>query len=608
MATEQLPSIVQADFRGGCNTSDMPYRIPEDSYQWGENLVNRGGLLQTRMGFDAIMAELPEGNAQGHICFRPTGSSDTLLVAAVDGKIYITKEINSTWQAWFQLPSIQFYPNALFIYWCVATKSVQRNPDGSLVRIPSSRILIMQDGGWTRPAMYDGSVSRHLFPDPARRETPLGGPMAWIGDRLWVGADQELIASDIGDPISFYEYVTISGGGSFSLPDTITAMAPNTDLKNLLVWTANSTHNVQAGIRDRTTWVTTPDFINDIIPGIGCLSHRSVANQYGLLWWWSNMGFINFNAAYQTYRDSTFNFQDRSMARSKGNLSPILNGIASARFENYIMTSVPSGDVWNKHTWVMDQAVGYSTQGEDASRWNGIWTGIRPIEWTTGIFNGIERIFVLSRDFNAYEGTRNRVWEAFREREDSGNRISWQAESRMHSCPGGRGKIKYVEVVLAEMKDEVRMRIYWRGTRGEYKLFSDQTFNATPGPFNTVTYPTFGSGDLIEGTRKQGRYVVSHQVDDTDPDDVTGFVESKDNDNEDRAFSILFKFDGQAAIVAYRLFILPTNEVPHGKPTEDESYPLPERFVTQSGESVFDQDELPAYLVRSNPCLRTPQS
>jgi len=595
----QANFVGQNDFRGGCNTGDMPFRLALDQYQWAENMVNRGGIMQTRMGLEPVTPDLPDGNLQGITTFRPTGSNYTLLVAAVSGKIYTTKQTNGGWESWFELPAIQFYPNASRILWCVGTKSVTRNPDGSLSRIPAIRILLMQDGGFTKAAMFDGSVSRHLSPNAARRETPLGGPMAWVGDRLWVCKDQELIASDIGDPISFYENVSISSGGSFFFPDTITAIAANTDLKNLLVWTANSTHVVLAGIRDRTLWTTTTDFVNEILPGIGCLAPRSVTVQYGLIWWWSNHGWVNLNTALSAFRNSTIAFQDRPMARSKGNLSPLVDGIAAGRFENYMMVSVPSGDSENAHTWVMDQSVGYVLEGQDAARWNGIWTGIRPLEWATGIFDTSERIFVASRDYVTSGGTRNRIWEAFQDRNDAGNRIGCQVETRQWTIPGAlKGKPQYVELALSELQGEVRVRMYWRGTRGTYKQFSDQTITASVGPFNTLQWASFTADEELEGTRNQSRFYNSAQVDDTKPTNVTGFVENKDNDNEDRAFSLLFVINGQAAIVGYKFFINPISDIPSGQVVPQETYPLPERFVTQQGESIYNDATMPAYLDR----------
>jgi hypothetical protein len=79
---------------------------------------------------------------------------------------------------------------------------------------------------------------------------------------------------------------------------------------------------------------------------------------------------------------------------------------------------------------------------------------------------------------------------------------------------------------------------------------------------------------------------------------VSGFVENKDNDNEDRAFSLLFVVNGQAAIVGYKFFIDPTSDPASGQVVPQETYPLPERFVTQQGESIYNDATMPAYLDR----------
>jgi hypothetical protein len=55
----------------------------------------------------------------------------------------------------------------------------------------------------------------------------MGGPMRWVGDRLWVARGAELFASDINNPISFLEDIYLATVRSFVLPSEITALARN---------------------------------------------------------------------------------------------------------------------------------------------------------------------------------------------------------------------------------------------------------------------------------------------------------------------------------------------------------------------------------------------
>lgn len=574
----------QASFAVGCNSGMFPARLTDGQYVWGINGVNRGGVFQTRMDHKFLLT-IPAGNLQGHTLFRPTLSHDVYAVVAVDGKIYVSAPPYITWH---QLPNLQFRKDAPMIYWKRVIKTADLQPDGSIFLTAPKRILIMQDSGYTRAGMWDGTVNRHYDPTnvPGAKEVPLGGPMEWIGDRLWVLYEDQVLASDIQDPEHFSEIGYFSEGQPFQLPDIGTALAATPDQRTLLAFTANTTTSFQASIRDRTSWKTTVDFQRLIFPNIGCMAHRSVINQYGLLWWYSTGGFVNLNTAMQTYRDAQIIFTDHEMARSKGALSPILREMAGVSFENYLLMSVPSGDVHNSETWVLDQSVESAlqpatTQTMAAVAWNGIWTGTRPVEWATEILDGAPICTHASRSIFSYQDSTNHLWMSFgNNREDNNNPILVSIETRWHTDGPDRKSPRYAEFYFTELADDVVIEAFWRGTRGEYIPFLKKSIIATQGPLGTQFLPLLDDVTLIQDLRPQSRYVVSMQIPETIGDQP---VESPDTATRDRAFSMLIRWTGRAALMGYQLVVDPNTEKGQGIVEVDETDE--ERMVFVDGRS-----------------------
>src|SRR5258705_11876997 len=73
----------------GCNTLTFPTDLPQGTYYWGENIVNRGGVVQTRPG-RRLLFTLPGLRAQGLALYRPFRQKEQ-LVWAIDGKVYYSQ-------------------------------------------------------------------------------------------------------------------------------------------------------------------------------------------------------------------------------------------------------------------------------------------------------------------------------------------------------------------------------------------------------------------------------------------------------------------------------------------------------------------------------------
>lgn len=556
----------------GMQSSTDPMFINDRAYVSSMNTVNRGGIVQSRPGYRCLF-RLPDGNLQGCTYFKPLNSAPQLIFA-VAGVVYVSPYPFVRYSA---LPGVQFYHAAPRMYWAVGTKSAVTNEDGTISVVDPVRTLIMQDGGFTRAAYWDGETSRHL--DPSALETPLGGPMAWSGGRLWVAYKNQLIPSDIDNPLSFSEASILAINGIFFTGEDITGLAeiPGLATPQLACFTEVSTFVFQSGIRDRTTWSTqtAPPFQSVLFPEVGCVSHNSIVSQYGLLWWMTHTGLTNFNSAKQAFVSSTLSAQDVEMASSKGNISPNIIETCASYFENYMLVSVPSGDKRNRHTWVMDKTVIDDITDAGLPAWNSIWTGTNPKQWMRGPANGVMRIFHVSNDADGA----NRLWEAFTpDRLDNGLPITSYLETKTHIdfSPRATGldlkQFLRAEVTFTEMYGDVSAAIFWAGTRGRYKKLAEYNFVATQGQLRAGE--SVNMNTVIRGYRPQTRVVrtPSINVPALIKSECTSCgVESNRSDSIDTGFSLLVVWSGRAAIRSYRIFADPEQEKSEGECTESET-------------------------------------
>jgi hypothetical protein len=190
--------------RGAASNTD-PGSLPVGSYWMTMNMLASGGLLSCRPGYRWV-ANLPIGKLQGTRIFQPRLGLEQIL-AAVDGVLYVADWPFADFRP---ISTIRFSPTASQIFWSGdCDQSAQRTDleafDSAIevLSIPQ-RMLIMQDG-ITAPAYWDGGVGAHIRDYPY--QTPIGGPMCWVGDRLWVASGDTVYASDIANPLSFREQI-----------------------------------------------------------------------------------------------------------------------------------------------------------------------------------------------------------------------------------------------------------------------------------------------------------------------------------------------------------------------------------------------------------------
>jgi hypothetical protein len=554
MAT-QLLEDGDVSFELGMDSNSHPEKLSPGRYGRSENMTNRGGIIQCRPGYRCLMAA-PSGNFQGFFIFKPKVGSEVMLFG-VDGILYKSDYPFRSFQV---VPGVSMSSTARQFYWQQVEQTVARNADGSLRIIDPRSLLVIEDGGFTPAILYDGTTAEH---QRGAGKIPIGGDMKWIGGRLWVARDDLLFASDLNNPISFIEQFYPGNVQAFILPDIITALSvtptSTTEVPQLLVFTEETTSLIQAGVQDRTLWTVTPDMQKLLLSNIGCRSSRSLVETSGFLWWYASQGLISMDQALNARRSSRLPYRDSEMIESKARLSEDLTGVASGSYENYLLVSVPFADLFNRHTWVMDQLPRESLNEESAPAWNSVWTGTRPIQWITMSVRGKMRVFYISFD---YDGV-NRVWEAFTpDRLDNWCPISWWFETRAYIGQREyelRNKtFKFADIYATEMLDVVDVGAYWAGAnRGHYKQIFKKRFIATRGCFRPGIQISMQS--KIYAFKKQSRTIRTQdgkELDSTYSFSSCG-VEDSWEEFYDRSFQLLVAGSGNFACSSIKLYMEP---------------------------------------------------
>lgn len=574
-----LPADGDTQFTRGMNSQLDPLQLVTGFYRAAMNMVNRGGSPQCRPGYD-WMFNLPDGDIQGAHLFSPTNDLEQLLFA-VSGLVYMSQY---PYADYCQLKNLQFRDDVETIFFCTGNKAVQVQDDGTLKLITPFKLVVVQDG-LTAPGVWDGFTDVHET-DPLG--VPIGGPMAWVGDRLHVAREKEIFTCDINDPLSNREGKYIALAKSFTVDRPITAMAEAqlSGTSYLLAFSAENTWSFQMSIRTRTAWETTPNFQFCVFPFLGCVASRSVVTMNGLLWWYSKFGLTNFNAAQSTYINSEFAYQDLEMAASKAYIGDNQQRIALATFENYLLVSVPYADKYNAHTWVLDKTPVESINLSSPQAWNAYWTGTRPTDWVFGNVGGRNRIFQFSKD---YDGT-NRLWEAFSdERTDNGCPITWSLETRAYTGQTVVEKEhRFAQISLFELEGDVDVAVFWSGvSKGSYKRCLTKRIRANTGII--VPGMTFTPTMELFSLKKQSRKLVTIDVK-TSPQEVTTCgVESTQKESLDSGFQLLIIGSGPAAIRGVREFMTEQKDLTSGKCEQDETK---DNFVRYDGAGSNEQADL----------------
>lgn len=588
-----------AGFAGGQDAFTLPLNLGANEYAAAENVLNRGGIVQTRPDSRSLLCCPCDRVAQGCVLFTPSNGIPYLVFASY-GKIYVSPK---PFTAYTQLPNIQFSYQSEKIAWAICQQWTDYDNAGNIIELPQPiSVLIMQDGN-TRAAMWDGTTNRHLNPTysgtpgatlPGYDETKIGLWMVWSNNRLWVSRGNQVFASDLGNPLKFTETQYLNEVRSFYLPHDCTGMTETPDRQGIICFTQYEGVFIKSSVQDRTQWLSQADGVmqNTILPNIGCQSHRSIVTQYGLLWWFSAYGLINMNAASRLNLSSKLEVMDNEMFDSKFYMGSNMQDICGVAHDNLLLMSVPSGDKLNRHTWVLDQNPVDTSKSnlysfEYTNAWASHWTGWRPVEWTKGIVDGRERVFFQSMDYDGQV----RIWEAFSGSTGCDNAVpitAWMRSKEHHFDTLDRKRFRYAEFALGEFLGNASLMVCYAGRRGAYTSIFKGDLCASPGQ---VYYgSTYGSGTtypLLAGNRPQTRIFRTEDSKAPSTCNTCG-VESVEPNNVDTQFSLLFVWVGKLGVEWYRLAAMEDPKPEGGdKGCITETCPLSLNEAGCSGKNAF---------------------
>lgn len=571
--------------------------MSELSLRWIENAVTQGAFVQTRPGyktaysFDTTVQDSfaniwwrdndgPLVHPQMCVEFTPSNNQKQLVFAVSGTVFYSLINPDGSLQLPVQIPGFQFNKFADILVGCKCTQSATILAGQYANNITPRNLLVIQDGV-NRAGIWDGLVGVQM--NPAKRiqitgtgdtlypedwnQTRIGLWMAWSGNRLWLNLGQNVYASDLCDPTHFTEELKLQSAPRFTFPGDVTGMidrgTSGTNRSQVVVFTSSTTWTLWSGIQNRLPsaqgvgWANTPDFMAKIFDAVGCVAGKSVIIHRGLLYWKSEDGIVMFDGTSTVNSSQNLPPIDQEMAYSKMRISPSSEGMdltCAGKFNNYVWWSVPVGSVtsgrrYNGHTQVLDrQTMTVRSTGTGGAfqagttGWQGVWSGIKPVEWASATVGGQERVYGLSMDGVGVV----RIWQAFQaNRADNGHRIPWLMETRVHPVQPTifeYASIRSFRLLLDQIVGNLDIVGSWRGLKGTYHELLTTTITATPG--SRVV------NNRLQTLSPQGRTVNSRNLLE-DVNCTSQGVESAFSDSADHAFSLLLRMTGRGAVSGY---------------------------------------------------------
>jgi len=150
MSAQQYQFVIDGQYVGGVDSLLYPTDLIQGSYAWGVNVINRGGVVQTRPGKRRITSFCGH-NAQG-MCWVRTMDDRNFKLVAIDGKIYWARY---PFVKWTQMTGVTFLPDAPRIYFCNAEQAIIYNPDNSIALLPDPKNIVFMQDGTSTPCYWD---------------------------------------------------------------------------------------------------------------------------------------------------------------------------------------------------------------------------------------------------------------------------------------------------------------------------------------------------------------------------------------------------------------------------------------------------------------------
>lgn len=582
MPALNMPFLIDGQYVGGCDSLLYPTDLVPGTYAWGVNIINRGGVAQTRPGKKKLQSFCGR-KAQGHYWARTVDDRNYELVA-VDGLIYWAP---FPFGNWTQLAGVHLRPDVDFVWMCNTIQAAYYNSANEIQLLPQPRNIVFFQDGYSTPCYWQlddfssGPVTTGYVTGTPRKPMPIGTAMAWQDNRLWIAAGDLVFATDLLNPAANQESTYLAEQTGFRFPRAVMGMiaAP---VQGLLVGTESSLHTLQSYVQDRTQWQTTPNFQADVNLEIGPISTWGWVYLHGMLWIQTARGIISYDRALTQNLTTVILTADGEMQRSKALMAPDVSSIALGAWENVLMVSVPASCVYNRHTWIMDGGVAEKLNNTAGMCWVGIWTGTYPVQYTSPIINGTQHNYELaySSGFLALnEGdspspqpdsgplqANIHLWENYipNQIDDVETKVNCSFETRAFTLTtDDYYRFVFAEFMVVNLKGVVPVQVYVTGLGGNYQQLFSTTLRADVGPFGNISGPTQGviyyvakgMTTKLENYRRQVRHLRSKEwVVNEGPTDGAACVEISRFDGVDKAFQLMIQWQGRMGVRQIKFF------------------------------------------------------
>jgi hypothetical protein len=247
------------------------------------------------------------------------------------------------------------------------------------------------------------------------------------------------------------------------------------------------------------------------------------------------------------------------------------------------MYSIPYLEPLNSATMVMDWAVAAEMGSQRTPAWCGVWTGTRPVEWTSGVVNGQPRCFHFSVDYAATnDGSYISLWESFMPNKvdsylsinadgtttDLFNRIYSQVETGLLGDGMDYKQFVYAELECCEIGGTVDVKASYRGSKGQYGSILNTRILAVTEDYQWQDTPFATEIEKFGFLNSQYRRLITESV---VRNATTETCESRLTTDIDKGFSILVEWCGEFGVETIRMFQDPWSERSTGVPQSDET-------------------------------------
>jgi hypothetical protein len=588
--------VLDGQWVGGVDSLLYPTDLAQGGYAWGVNVINRGGVIQTRPG-KRLVQSFCGRLAQGHHWCRTIDDRNFELVA-IDGLVYVSA---FPFNNWTQLSGVAFSSTAPRIYFETALQAYTYDISNNIVLLPNPvNIVLMQDGVstpcfWNAMDQSSGTVDDTSVPGfgvPMMK----GTVMLWQDNRLWLAKDNLVFASDLLYPQSFSDETALATKSGFRFPRAVVDLK-GSPVQGVLVKTDSSLHSLQSFIQDRTQWQTTQGFQNDVNLEVGQIAPLGSVLLHGMPWLFTARGLISYDRALTQNLTTVILTVDGEMQRSKDLLSPDVRPVCMGAWENVLLVSVPASSLYNRHTWVMDAGIAEKLNAQGGMCWTAIWTGTYPVQWTSPIVGGTQHCYELSysagflalnqgdspspqpetdKPLQAYI----HLWENFIPNQIDAveTDIMCAVETRAYTLStDDYYRFVFAELMIVNLKGVVPVQVYVTGLAGNYQPLFTTTLRADVGPWGNpdsetvLYYIAKGGTTLFESYRRQVRHMRTQEFIVHQSPDGAACVEIQRQDGIDKAFQLMIQWQGRMGIRQLKFFYDRQLQSPQGQCPVDES-------------------------------------